>query len=757
MKEIAALNDEADEELFAAAEETPSPAGVMDEMSEEEPVTEADLETDEAEDTTASIDEGLVEDIDAFFSADESLEQKEADEEIVAAATTEIPEALDEVIEEAETVFEHEESIEDAIPVSEEIAVDEEVTVDEEDVSVGKADEMLTDEELLQEIEGQTVGEEVTTETEQLLPETEITETLVDALSDEKLDEELFKKLEGAISTDKVTGGIEDLIIDEEIFDESETVAEVPDTAPERKELYQKLSSALQSLDDEPIVLEPVEEVEAIVPESESEFDHQLFDKLIGALETPQEQASIADTRPIDKVLEEILSSPLVQTQQTEQTEPAGSYNPKNLAATEIKQIIRMDTDKVNHLMNQVSELNASRSTLKQLFADLNDLHQHYLEMDGFNKQELKPFKDLIFRLGDTSVSLNKLSNEIREGVLNVRMVPISLLFDRYHEFVNDLTSSIDKQVELEITGEDTELEKMVIDEISEPLNNIINNAVEHGIETVDERKGLGKKETGKIKLEAYHENNEIVIEVADDGQGIDPEKVKSKALELGLFTSDELLKISDSDLKLMILNPEFSTVIDKGSESANRGEGLHSAKTIIEKLKGTVDISSEAGKGTVVQVRIPLNLLVVKALQVKAGSEVMALPVNCIEEIMRVHNDVIIEEDGNKFIKIHDSTLPVFRLTEVFNIEPVETEAQDERVYIIIVQADQQSIGLIVDGTAGLEEIVIKPLGEFLRKESGFSGATVINDGNISLIPDIVELLRIAKERRIVQDESIL
>jgi two-component system chemotaxis sensor kinase CheA len=200
--------------------------------------------------------------------------------------------------------------------------------------------------------------------------------------------------------------------------------------------------------------------------------------------------------------------------------------------------------------MNQVGELNANRSTLRQLFAEMNDLHHHYLEMDDFNKQELKPFKDLIFRLGDTSVSLNRLSSEIREGVLKVRMVPIGLLFDRHHEFVNNLTSSTNKQVELEITGEDTELEKMIIDEISEPLTHIISNAVEHGIETVIERNNLGKDETGKIKLDAYHENNEIVIEVTDDGQGIDLQKVKAKALEQGLFTGDELYTMSDSDLK---------------------------------------------------------------------------------------------------------------------------------------------------------------------------------------------------------------
>ena len=453
----------------------------------------------------------------------------------------------------------------------------------------------------------------------------------------------------------------------------------------------------------------------------------------------------------MDQVLEEILSSTPVEAQHTK---PPADYIPKKLAASEIKQIISMDTDKVDHLMNQVGELNANRSTLKQLFAEMNDLHHHYLQTDSLNKKELNPLKDLIFRLGDTSVSLNRLSSEIREGVLKVSMVPIGLLFDRYHEFVNDLTSDTNKQVEIEIIGEDTELEKIVIDEISEPLTHIISNVVEHAIESVEELKSLGKNEVAKLKLEAYHDNSEIVIEVTDDGRGIDLKKVKAKALEQGLFTGDELYQMSESDLKRLILNPEFSTVVDKGTKPEDRGEGLHIVQTNIEKLKGSIDIRSKEGQGTIIQVRVPLNLLVIKALKVKAGKEIMALPVSCIEEILKVGNDVILEKDGSKIINFHETSLPVFKLTDVFNLEPADVH--DERVYIIVVQEENQSIGLIVDDTFGLEEIIIKPLGEFLRKESGFAGATIISDGNISLVPDVAELIQIATQKQPVPEKSI-
>lgn len=710
----------------------------------------------DAEPAEAAFSYPITEDIDAFFGTDEDEEETPdqiiTEESITEIATSEeiieTSEVSEEVTGDIDALMSEEELHEKEITV--EVTPDAEDETEEKETVISWSDEMLTDEELLQEIEGPIVGEDIADATESLLPEIKITEAAVSVLStDELTEEELFKKLEGAITVDKdETSDIDVLHVDDETFDEFDATEEVIETAPERKELFKKLSSALLSLDDEPGDLETVEETTTEIPVPE--FDNHLFNRLASALETPSEPSGIAGIRPMDLVLEEILSGIPVKTGHTE---PPGNSIPKKLAASEIKQIIRMDTDKVDRLMNQVRELNANRSTLKQLFAEMNDLHRHYLEMDGFNKQELKPFKDLLFRLGDTSVSLNRLSSEIREGILNVRMVPIGLLFNRYHEFVKDLTSNTDKQVEIEITGEDTELEKIVIDEISEPLTHLISNTVEHAIENVDERKRLGKTEIAKIKLEAYHENNEIVIEVIDDGRGIDLKKVKAKALEQGLFTADELFKMPDSDLKRLILNPKFSTVDDKGRKPEDRGEGLHIVQTNLERLKGSIDIRSKEGQGTIIQIRVPLNLLVIKALKVKAGEEIMALPVNCIEEILKVRTDVLLEKDGNTVITIHDTTVPVFKLTELFNIEPVA--GQGERVYIILVKTENKSIGLIVDETSGLEEIIIKPLGKFLRKESGFAGATIISDGNISLIPDITELIRIATNRRPVPEES--
>lgn len=723
--------DEKLESFFTDLEEPESVEDIEASLMEIASINEeAEEETAEVA-ITGPLAEDMVEDIDAFFNDEEAPEPEEEGRDILSAETKEIEEPVEEQTADIATLF----------PEGE-----EEVEVTGADL----ADELLTDDELLEEIAGPTVGEKEAAGTELLIPETAISDKVIAALSDEKLiDEELFRKLEGAIAKeDKATGDTEGFTVDEQAFAEYETAGTEPEAPPERRELFQKLSSALQSLDDETGYPDEAEEPEEKEPETE--FDYQLFNRLVSALETPAEKADITEARPIDLVMEEILSGAPAKTAPIVSADDA---IPRKLAASEIKQIIRMDTDKVDQLMNQVGELDVNRSTLGRLFAEMNDLHHHYLAMEGFNKQELKPFKELLFRLGDTSVSLNRLSSEIREGVLKVRLVPIGLLFDRYHPLINKLTSGTGKQVELEIDGEDTELEKMVIDEISEPLTHIISNTVEHGIEPADERKSLGKEETGKIRLKAYHENNEIVIEVTDDGRGIDLKKVKAEALKLGLFTGDELFKMSDSDLKRLILNPAFSTVTDQGRKPEDRGQGLHVVKTSIDKLKGSIDIRSKAGRGTIIQIRIPLNLLVIKALQVRAGKETMALPVNCVEEILKVSDSIIFDEDGHKFITIHDATVPVFKLTEVFNIEPVPSH--DEKVYIIIVQADQQSIGLIVDETAGIEEIVIKPLGELLRRESGFSGATIISDGNISLIPDVAELIRIAKKHRTVAEEA--
>ena len=249
-----------------------------------------------------------------------------------------------------------------------------------------------------------------------------------------------------------------------------------------------------------------------------------------------------------------------------------------DLGARKVKQSMRVDADKIDYLMNQVGELVVSRAYFAQLFNEIKTLQQGLLEQTDLTKNELKPLNEFSFRLGEAGVALGRVSNELQEAVMKVRMLPISQLFNRYPRLVRDLVHKSDKQVNLKIKGEETELDKMVIEEISDPLIHIIRNSVDHGIETVSERKHLGKPEIGTLTLEAYHESNHIVIEITDDGRGIDPERIKVKAREKGLYSEEELERMTPLELSRIVMVPGFSTA-EKATETSGRGVGMDVVK----------------------------------------------------------------------------------------------------------------------------------------------------------------------------------
>ena len=260
------------------------------------------------------------------------------------------------------------------------------------------------------------------------------------------------------------------------------------------------------------------------------------------------------------------------------------------------KKSVRVDADKIDSLMNQVGELIVDRSYFFQLFNEMRTLQQHLKESAALDQKEMKLIRTFTYRLGEAIVSLGRTSNELQEGVMKVRMLPIAQLFNRYPRLVHDLTHhSVDKQVQLEIRGEETELDRMIIEEISDPLIHIIRNAVDHGFEKTAERKRAGKPEVGTLVLEAYHESNHIVIEVTDDGRGIDPERIKAKALERGLYSKEELDRMGSKDLMRLIMTPGFSTA-EQVTNTSGRGVGMDVVKKNIERLNGTLEIESKIG-----------------------------------------------------------------------------------------------------------------------------------------------------------------
>ncbi|MEN8142798.1 MAG: chemotaxis protein CheW, partial [Thermodesulfobacteriota bacterium] len=276
-----------------------------------------------------------------------------------------------------------------------------------------------------------------------------------------------------------------------------------------------------------------------------------------------------------------------------------------------------------------------------------------------------------------------------------------------------------------------------------------IRNAVDHGIEPPKERKKAGKSKTATLTLEAYHESNHIVIEITDDGRGINIDKVKQKALQKGLLTEQEMKNISDIEARRFIMMPGFSTA-DTPTETSGRGVGMDVIKTNIEKLNGTVEVESEPGVFTRIRIKIPLTLAIIQALMIRVGTELFTLPLSVVEETLRIFEHETSTIEGVEVIHLRDTTMPIFRLADLFNIEGTSHDISQS--FVVIVTTGMQEIGIVVDELMGQEEVVIKPLVDYLREESGFSGATIIGDGRISLILDIYELVKMTSDKQIAR-----
>ncbi len=441
----------------------------------------------------------------------------------------------------------------------------------------------------------------------------------------------------------------------------------------------------------------------------------------------------------------------------SEQKAPQEPHPVQKTSERAFKKSVRVDPEKIDALMNQVGELIVDRSYFFQLFNEMRVLQQHLKDSTAMDPRDMKMIRAFTYRLGEAIVSLGRTSNELQEGVMKVRMLPIAQLFNRYSRLIHDLTHHrADKQVQLEIKGEDTELDRMIIEEISDPLIHIIRNAVDHGFETTEERKRAGKPETGTLILEAYHESNHIVIEITDDGRGINPERIKSKALERGLYSREELERMGNSELMRLIMTPGFSTA-EQVTGTSGRGVGMDVVKKNVERLNGTLEIESKIGLQTQIRLKIPLTLAIIQALMVRVGENHFTIPLVNVEETLRIFEYETSTIEGTEVIYLRGKTMPIFRLSTLFSI-PVNNYGEN-KVFVVVVNSGFQKIGLVVDQLMGQEEVVIKPLADYLQEKSGFSGATIIGDGRISLILDIYELVNIAMNQQVSKhyDQSLV
>ncbi len=525
---------------------------------------------------------------------------------------------------------------------------------------------------------------------------------------------------------------------------------------------------------DDPAFSETVDEA------AEEDQGNELFDRMSSALELSLQQTSTSEQETLNEVYDELVSAqhsgqPPTEEQptasrvsspeqsakepvdQAKATQPGkdgrGPARPKGSEISEkkVRKSVRVDAEKIDMLMNQVGELVVDRSYFFQLFNEMRELQQQLKEKAGIGQKEVKLIRAFTYRLGEAISGLGRTSSELQEGVMKMRMLPVSHLFNRYPRLVHDLTGKLNKKVNLVLRGEETELDRMIVEELSDPLIHIIRNAIDHGIESPDERQRVGKPEEGKLVLEAFQESNHIVIQVTDDGCGLDAEKIKQKAFKNGMYTSDEIEHLNEHEVFNLILMPGFSTA-DQITGTSGRGVGMDVVKKNIEKLNGMLDIESKTGKGTQMRLKIPLTLAIIHALMVRVGEDMFTIPLANVDETVRIGRDDTSLVEGVEVIYLRGVALPVFRLSKLFKDV---SDVTLDKSFVVIVNTDGQRIGFVVDELLGQEEVVIKPLEDYVQEKSGFSGATVVGDGRISLILDVYELVKVTTRQQSLRQKK--
>ncbi|EOI4171140.1 chemotaxis protein CheW, partial [Campylobacter jejuni] len=332
-------------------------------------------------------------------------------------------------------------------------------------------------------------------------------------------------------------------------------------------------------------------------------------------------------------------------------------------------------------------------------------------------------------------------------AVMKTRMQPIAKVFNKFPRVVRDLGRELGKQMELEISGEETELDKSIVEEIGDPIMHMIRNSCDHGIEDPATRLANGKPEKGTVNLKAYNEGNHIVVEIADDGKGLDADALKSKAIEKNLITEREADQMTDKEAFALIFKPGFSTAA-KITNVSGRGVGMDVVKTNIEKLNGVIEIDSELGKGTVMKLKIPLTLAIIQSLLVGTQEEFYAIPLASVLETVRVPIDDIYTIEGKNVLRLRDEVLSLVRLSDVFGVKQVLENS--DQTYVVVIGVAESKLGIIVDTLIGQEEIVIKSMGEYLQNIQGIAGATIRGDGRVTLIIDVAAMMDIAKEIKV-------
>lgn len=402
----------------------------------------------------------------------------------------------------------------------------------------------------------------------------------------------------------------------------------------------------------------------------------------------------------------------------TEKKAPSGKG--KGNAKPVTNRTIRVDIEKLDALMNQVSELIIAKNSLVSIGMADDDGEDH---SQSFHEQ---------------IEYLERITTNLHESVMKVRMVPIESVVNKFPRMIRDLSKTLNKKMELEMTGEDTELDRTVVDQLGDPLQHLLRNSADHGLESAEVRKERGKSEVGTIFLNAFQEGNNVIIEVGDDGNGIDTESVKAKAIERGLVTPEAAEQLSQKEIIDFLFMPSFS-MAKQISDISGRGVGLDVVKSNIEALGGDVEVTSKLGEGSKFIVRLPLTLAIIQALMVEIRDEKYAIALASIQTIEYISTNDIKYVESKEVIHIRGAVIPLIRMDQELDFEPVE---DDENLTVVIVQKGDKTAGLVIDNLIGQQEIVIKSLGAYISTTKLISGATILGDGEVALILDVNTLM---------------
>jgi two-component system, chemotaxis family, sensor kinase CheA len=408
--------------------------------------------------------------------------------------------------------------------------------------------------------------------------------------------------------------------------------------------------------------------------------------------------------------------------------EPEGSAHAAPDTAP-AENILRVEAERIDNVLNLVGELIIGKSMLQQA---LNEFTRHF------------PKDSMRGRFADAMAFQARVLNDLQRSVMKIRMVPVEQLFRRFPRMVRDVAKMCGKDVDLVVSGAETDLDKSILDAIAEPLTHLVRNAVSHGIESAEERTRLGKPARGAVRLYAYHHGNQVIVEISDDGRGIDVARVKAKAQQQGLITAEEAGRLSEAAILELVFRPGFSTA-EEITEISGRGVGLDVVQSVMHRLKGTVAIDTRPGQGTTFRLKLPLTLAIIKALLFRVDQRLYAMPLNAVAEITRARESSVHQVDNYEVLQMRNQVVPLVRLGR----RAVDVQQSNRKLFVLVINSDQRKLGLIVDQLEGEEELVIKALDDQTVATDLVSGASILGDGRVVLILNLTAIVdRFARSR---------